>query len=198
MNYKTIKKQCEGVYKDKGSKFICILFPLLDEETFVKKLQEIKAEHKNARHWCYSYRLGHEGIIYRINDDGEPSGTAGKPIHNQLLSNSLTNVAAIVVRYFGGTKLGTSGLIKAYKSATSEAINSAVIEEKEVSNYFEITFDYAQMPAVMKWVRQNNLKTTNQNFDLDCSITVVTPVIIGSIFLNTLPLKVNFELIKCA
>lgn len=198
MKYKTIKKQCEGIYKDKGSKFICILFPLTDEETFVKKLQEIKVEHNNARHWCYSYRLGHEGNIYRINDDGEPSGTAGKPIHNQLLSNSLTNVAAIVVRYFGGIKLGTSGLIKAYKGATSEAISSAIIEEKELSNYYEITFNYDQMPAVMKWVRQNNLKTSNQNFDLHCSITIVAPAINGSNFLSTLPFKVNFELVKCA
>lgn len=198
MQFKTITKETEGIYKKKGSKFIAVIFPVHSEEAFLEKLQAIKEAHSSARHCCYAYRLEPEGKIFRANDDGEPSGTAGKPILNQLLSAEITNTAVVVVRYFGGTKLGASGLIRAYKEATIDAINVAEVVTNLVHNYFLIEFSYDEMPSVMKWVRQNNLETEEQKFNLNCSLVVKHPIEKDDQFLKKLPLNTKYKLLKTA
>lgn len=167
--YKTIQELSEGVYRDKGSKFIAYLYPLSSENDIKDIITELKAEHPKARHHCWAFRLSPDRTVFRINDDGEPSGTAGRPILNTLLSNELTNVLAVVVRYFGGTLLGVPGLINAYKSATAEAVKNAKIIEKTVNSVFRIEFGHPQMNEVMKIVKEEDLKISNQNFDLNCS-----------------------------
>lgn len=167
--YKTIQEPSEGVYRDKGSKFIAYLYPLSSENDIKDIITELKAEHPKARHHCWAFRLSPDRTVFRINDDGEPSGTAGRPILNTLLSNELTNILAVVVRYFGGTLLGVPGLINAYKSATAEAVKNAKIIEKTVNSVFRIEFGHPQMNEVMKIVKEEDLKISNQNFDLNCS-----------------------------
>lgn len=167
--YKTIQELSEGVYRDKGSKFIAYLYPLISENDIKDIITALKAEHPKARHHCWAFRLSPDRTVFRLNDDGEPSGTAGRPILNTLLSNELTNVLAVVVRYFGGTLLGVPGLINAYKSATVEAVKNAKIIEKTVNSVFRIEFGHSQMNEVMKIVKEEDLKISNQNFDLNCS-----------------------------
>jgi len=168
--YKTIQKLSEGVYRDKGSKFIAYLYPLSSENDIKNIITALKAEHPKARHYCWAFRLSPDRTVFRLNDDGEPSGTAGRPILNTLLSNELTNVLAVVVRYFGGTLLGVPGLINAYKSATVEAVKNAKIIEKTVNSVFRIEFGHPQMNEVMKIVKDEDLKISNQKFDLNCSL----------------------------
>ncbi|MCF8453627.1 MAG: YigZ family protein [Pedobacter sp.] len=167
--YKTIQELSEGVYRDKGSKFIAYLYPLSSENDIKDIITALKAEHPKARHHCWAFRLSPDRTVFRLNDDGEPSGTAGRPILNTLLSNDLTNILAVVVRYFGGTLLGVPGLINAYKSATVEAVKNAKIIEKTVNSVFSIEFGHPQMNEVMKIVKEEDLKISNQNFDLNCS-----------------------------
>ena len=167
--YKTIHELSEGIYRDKGSKFIAYLYPLSSENDIRDIITALKAEHPKARHHCWAFRLSPDRTVFRLNDDGEPSGTAGRPILNTLLSNELTNVLAVVVRYFGGTLLGVPGLINAYKSATVEAVKNAKIIEKTVNSVFRIEFGHPQMNEVMKIVKEEDLKISNQNFDLNCS-----------------------------
>lgn len=170
--YKTIQEISEGVYRDKGSKFIAYLYPLNSENDIKDIITALKAEHPKARHHCWAFRLSPDRTVFRLNDDGEPSGTAGRPILNTLLSNELTNVMAVVVRYFGGTLLGVPGLINAYKSATVEAVKNANIIEKTVNSVFRIEFGHPQMNEVMKIVKEEALKISNQNFDLNCSFSL--------------------------
>ncbi len=170
--YKTIQEISEGVYRDKGSKFIAYLYPLNSENDIKDIITVLKAEHPKARHHCWAFRLSPDRTVFRINDDGEPSGTAGRPILNTLLSNELTNVLAVVVRYFGGTLLGVPGLINAYKSATVEAVKNANIIEKTVNSVFRIEFGHPQMNEVMKIIKEEDLKISNQNFDLNCSFVL--------------------------
>ncbi|MDO8991466.1 MAG: YigZ family protein [Daejeonella sp.] len=167
--YKTIQELSEGVYRDKGSKFIAYLYPLSSENDIKDIIIALKAEHPKARHHCWAMRLSPDRTVFRLNDDGEPSGTAGRPILNTLLSNELTNVMAVVVRYFGGTLLGVPGLINAYKSATVEAVKNAKVIEKTVNSVFRIEFGHPQMNEVMKVVKEEDLKISSQNFDLNCS-----------------------------
>ncbi len=167
--YKTIGQLSEGIYKDKGSKFIAYLYPINSENDIKEIISSLKAEHSKARHHCWAFRLSPDRTVFRLNDDGEPSGTAGRPILNTLLSNELTNILAVVVRYFGGTLLGVPGLINAYKSATIEAVKNAKIIEKTVNSTFIIEFGHPQMNEVMKIVKEEDLKTSNHNFDLNCS-----------------------------
>jgi uncharacterized YigZ family protein len=167
--YKTIQELSEGVYRDKGSKFIAYLYPISSGNDIKDIIIALKAEHPKARHHCWAVRLSTDRTIFRLNDDGEPSGTAGRPILNTLLSNELTNVLAVVVRYFGGTLLGVPGLINAYKSATVDAVKNAKIIEKTVNLVFSIEFGHTQMNEVMKIVKDEDLKISNQNFDLNCS-----------------------------
>ncbi len=167
--YKTIQEPSEGVYRDKGSKFIAFLYPVISENDVKEIISALKAEHPKARHHCWALRLSPDKTVFRLNDDGEPSGTAGRPILNTLLSNELTNILAVVVRYFGGTLLGVPGLINAYKSATMEAVTNAIIIEQTVKSVFNIDFSHSQMNEVMKVIKDEDLKITNQNFDLNCS-----------------------------
>lgn len=168
--YKTIDISAEGIYKEKGSKFIARIRHVESEDDCKEALVEIKKEFHDARHHCYAYRIDPENEQFRSNDDGEPSGTAGKPILNQLYSHELFNVMVIVVRYFGGTKLGTSGLINAYKTATQEAIASAKIKKRFVTRQLELNFKYPSMNDVMRVVKEENLKIYDQYYKLDCVI----------------------------
>lgn len=162
--YHTIESITEGVFRAKGSKFISIAMPVTSENEIKEKLGEIKKKYFDARHFCYAYILGFDKSVYRINDDGEPSGTAGRPIYGQLLSKDLTNILVVVVRYFGGTKLGVSGLIQAYKEATKDALEAAKIIEKTVDESYLVTLEYKQMNKVMQILKNDYVKITNQSF----------------------------------
>ncbi len=190
--YFTIAKPAEGLYKDKGSKFIAYSFPVSAEEEIKKHLSDLRKQHHSARHHCYAYRLGADKLIYRSNDDGEPSGTAGKPILGQINSKDLTDVLIVVVRYFGGTLLGVSGLINAYKQAAIDVINNATIIEKIVTELFEIKFDYLQMNDVMKIIKDENLEIKSQNFELNCSLVFSVRKN------NSLKVQEMFSKIKCS
>ena len=168
--YYSISNPCEGLYKDKGSKFIGYAFPVSSEEEIKTHLAALRREHHSARHHCFAYRLGADKLTYRVNDDGEPSSTAGKPILGQIQSKDLTDILIVVVRYFGGTLLGVSGLINAYKQAAADTIAQSVIIEKIVKEKFEIKFDYLQMNQVMKIIKDENLEIQLQNFELSCSL----------------------------
>ena len=167
--YKTVDQPAEGIFRDKGSKFIAYIYPILGETEIKAILQQLKAEHPKARHHCWAYRLGMDTSNYRINDDGEPSGTAGRPILNSLLSAELTNVFVVVVRYFGGTLLGVPGLINAYKSATIAAIENSNIIEKTENVVYSVKCDYLQLNQVMRIIKETDLVVKSQSFDLECS-----------------------------
>lgn len=171
-DYKTIKTSATGIYKDKGSKFIAISRYVSSEEEFKVFLEETKKEYYDARHHCYAWRLGLEDEKYRSNDDGEPSGTAGKPILNQIQSYELFNTAVIVVRYFGGTKLGVSGLISAYKSATRDALAQSVIVKRFIYNTLEIRFKYPRLNDIMRIVKEEKIYISEQIFELECLLRV--------------------------
>lgn len=170
--YKTIRQASEGTFRDKGSKFIAFLYPVRSENEIKDIISNLKALHPKARHHCWALRLSPDRTVFRLNDDGEPSGTAGRPILNTLLSYELTNVLAIVVRYFGGTLLGVPGLINAYKTATVEAIKQAEIIEQTVNLMYRIRFGHPLMNNVMKVIKEEDLIISNQNFDLNCSFDV--------------------------
>jgi len=170
--YKTISKPAESNFRDHASKFIGYLYPIRNEEEVKQILLVLKKQHYDATHHCFAYRLGSKGEAFRANDDGEPSGTAGKPILNQLLSAQITNVLAVVVRYFGGTKLGVPGLINAYKEATKEAIEAATIIEETVNERMEVKFEYAAMNEVMRVVKDLNLTIVNQEMNLTCMMVI--------------------------
>ncbi|MBR5784340.1 MAG: YigZ family protein [Bacteroidales bacterium] len=168
--YKTIASTSEGIYKEKGSKFLAFAIPVVSEIEIKEHIDKIKKEYYDARHHCYAYILGADKATYRINDDGEPSGTAGRPIHGQLLSKDLTNTLVVVVRYFGGIKLGVSGLITAYKAATKDALDNAVVIEKTSNDVYRIEFEYVLMNDVMRLLKDEGLEQFNQRFELNCSI----------------------------
>lgn len=170
--YQTISGKAEGLYKEKGSKFIALAYPVTSEEEVKDILASLRKEYHDARHHCYSYIIGFKGEQWRANDDGEPSGTAGRPIHGQIQSFNLTNTLIVVIRYFGGTKLGVSGLINAYKTAAAEALGHAAVIVKTVKDIYKITFDYLAMNDIMKLVKDENLSIMEQNFDISCFITV--------------------------
>ena len=168
--YKTIKYPSQGVYKEKGSKFLAFAYPIATEAEAKARLDELRKQYFDARHHCYAYILGADKAAYRINDDGEPSSTAGKPIYGQLLSHDLTNIIIVVVRYFGGIKLGVPGLINAYRTAAKDAIDNAIIIERNITEVYNLQFTYEQMNSVMKILKDNNLPQCNQKFELDCSL----------------------------
>ncbi len=170
--YLTIDTPSEGLFKDKGSKFIAYAYPFRDESRLKDIIAEVKAQHPKARHHCWAYRLTPDRSVYRVNDDGEPSGTAGRPILNVLLSKDMTNVFVVVVRYFGGTLLGVPGLIHAYKTAAQEALDAAIVVEKTVNDIYRLEFDYLQMNAVMRLVKEENLPILEQQFDNNCSMDI--------------------------
>lgn len=169
-SFKTIKAPSEGIYKEKGSKFIAFAIPINSEPQFKEELSKIKKEYHDAGHHCYGFSVGAEGKLYRYSDDGEPNNSAGKPIYGQLLSFGVTNVAIIVIRYFGGTKLGVGGLITAYKEAAKDALNNATIIEQEITESLTINFKYESMNAIMGLVKSFDLEIVEQRFELDCMI----------------------------
>ena len=164
-SYKTLSTTSSAEYKDKGSRFIGYAYPVSTEEQIHELLHQLRKEHIKARHFCYAYRLGLDNTVFRANDDGEPSGTAGKPILGQIDSHALTNSFIVVVRYFGGTLLGTSGLIQAYRAAAAEAIAANSIIEKVLHDVYCYTFDYAHMPDVMQIVKKLELKILSEQYD---------------------------------
>ncbi len=168
--YNTIDLPSEGIYKEKGSKFITYAYPVYSEEEIKEHVATLKKKYYDARHHCFAWQLGTDGLQYRANDDGEPSGTAGKPILGQLRSHELTNILVVVIRYFGGIKLGTSGLIHAYKEATIDAINNATIIEKTVNDVYRVEFDYGVMNAIMRIMKEENPIIFKQDFNLRCAI----------------------------
>ncbi len=175
--YKTITDPVtDALIKIKGSKFYGLLFHVTNEEDVKKNLKFTQELYPQATHYCYAYRLGIEGENYRANDDGEPSGTAGLPIYNQLMSFEITNVLLIVVRYFGGTKLGVGGLIKAYKESAQFTIEQAEITTKELSETYQLTFDYSHQSSVMTLLKKLNLETLSFDFSEKCKILIEIPL----------------------
>lgn len=168
--YKTITSPSTGSYSEKRSKFLAYAFPVQTEQQVKERLTEIQKKHNDARHHCYAYILGPRKDAYRMNDNGEPSGTAGRPIHGQLMSKDLTNTLVIVVRYFGGIKLGVSGLQNAYKIAAKEALEAATIIEKTIDETYEVTFEYLQMNNVMQLMKDPYVTIISQQSDLNCTI----------------------------
>jgi uncharacterized YigZ family protein len=168
--YKTIKSASQGLFKEKGSRFFSFAVPVSDQEEIKPLLDKIKKEHHEARHHCFAYMIGHERNIWRVNDDGEPSGTAGRPILGQINSFDLTNIILVVSRYFGGTLLGVSGLINAYRSAATSALLNAEIIERTLQEYYEIIYPYVSMNDVMRILKELNLGQSEQSFDLECRI----------------------------
>ncbi len=172
--YKTIAGNAEGLYKEKGSKFIATAFTVTSEEEVKQALAEVKKKYYDARHHCYAYMIGPDKSCFRSSDDGEPSGTAGKPILNQILSKDVTNVCVIVVRYFGGIKLGVSGLINAYKTAARDALDNAVVIEKTVDEVYSLEFAYPLMNDVMRVMKEEGLEQRNPRFEIDCYLEFST------------------------
>lgn len=170
--YKTLSNMAEGTYKEKGSRFLSFAYPVSSEEEVKALVSGLKSKYFDARHHCYAYRLGAEKKIFRTNDDGEPSSTAGKPILGQLLSHDLTDVLIVVVRYFGGTKLGVSGLIQAYREAAADAIRQAEVVEKTVDETIRIRFDYGIQNEVMKVIKELEPVVLERNFDLSCRMAL--------------------------
>ena len=198
-SYKTIKQASkEGLFKDKGSKFYGYAFPVTNEEEIKEKIELLKKQHYNARHWCYAWQLGKNYDHYRANDDGEPSNSAGMPIYGQLQSFNVTNVLVVVVRYFGGTKLGVGGLIKAYKNGAKLALENSIIIYKTIDEVFLIKFEYPEMNTIMRIIKDENISIINQKMELDCqfiiSIRKKEAIRIFKIFENTY--KVSIKVLK--
>lgn len=168
--YKTIEGTAEGLYKDKGSKFLSFAYHVESEAEVKSIVDGIKKKYFDARHHCYAYILGAEGTTFRANDDGEPSGTAGRPIHGQLMSAGVTNTLVVVVRYFGGILLGTSGLIVAYKTAAKDALDHAKVVECTVDVMYRVKFDYLDMNDVMRILKDLDLVPRNQQYDMKCQL----------------------------
>lgn len=169
--YLTIEKPAEAIFKDKGSKFLAYAYPVENDQQIKEILNQLKKEHHTANHHCYAYRLGADKMNFRANDDGEPNNTAGKPILGQIQSNDLTNVLIVVVRYFGGTLLGVSGLINAYKNSAADVIKVSSIIEKQILFNYSIQFYFEHLNDVMKLLKQLDCKITNQQFDNNCEIS---------------------------
>lgn len=171
--YKTILQPSEEVlFKDKNSKFFGYAYPISNEEEVKEILTELKKQHHQARHWCYAFQLGTETKQYRANDDGEPNNSAGMPIYGQILSFDVTNVLVVVVRYFGGVKLGVSGLINAYKTGAQMALENVEIVEKTIDKHYLVNFDYKNMNKVMRVIKEKNINLVNQKMELDCEIEI--------------------------
>ena len=171
-SYKTIRAVSEGYYSEKRSRFISYAIPVRTLEEVKEAVAKYRKEYYDARHVCWAYMLGHERLNFRANDDGEPSSTAGKPILGQINSNELTDILIVVIRYFGGIELGTSGLIVAYRTAAAEAIAAAEIEERTVDETFTIQFEYPYLNSVMRIVKEDGPTILAQQFEMDCEMTL--------------------------
>lgn len=171
--YRTLTKASEEVlFKDRNSKFFGYAFPVKHEEEIKQHLEELRKKHHSARHWCYAWQLGKDDFHFRANDDGEPSNSAGMPIYGQIQSFDVTNILIVVVRYFGGVKLGVGGLINAYRTAAQMALEASNIVTRTIDKRFEIAFDYPEMNKVMRVIKENNLNVIDQILELDCRIII--------------------------
>jgi len=167
--YKTILIASEAsLYKEKGSKFYGYAIPVLTENDISEQIERLKKEHHKARHWCYAWQLGKEYTSFRVNDDGEPSNSAGQPIYGQILSKEVTNVLIVVVRYFGGVKLGVGGLVRAYKTAAQLALESCNIITKTIDNHYELTFEYKDMNKLQRIIKKYNVNIIGQELEMAC------------------------------
>lgn len=171
-SYKVVTTPGEGLYKEKGSKFFAEAFPVHSEAEVKAKVAEIKKKYFDAKHHCYAFIIGPDKSCYRSSDDGEPSGTAGKPILNQILSKDLTNVCVVVTRYFGGQLLGVPGLINAYKTSAREALDNCGVMEKTVDEVYSVSFGYPLLNEVMRILKEENLEQRNTKFELDCYLEI--------------------------
>jgi len=173
--YKTLAKPSEEIlYKEKNSKFFGYAFPVTNEDEIKNHLETLRKQHHGAVHFCYAFQLGTDKIQYRANDDGEPSNSAGMPIYGQIQSFGVTNVLVVVVRFFGGVKLGVGGLISAYRTSAQMALENAEIVEKTIDIFFKIDFDYKNMNKVMRIIKEKNLSIISQNMNESCEITIAT------------------------
>lgn len=170
--YRSISGTSEGLFKDNGSRFIAKAYPVESEDEVKQIVSSLKKEYHDARHHCYAYRLGYRGDVFRANDDGEPSSSAGRPILGQIDSNGLSDILIVVVRYFGGIKLGIPGLIRAYRTSSADAISNAEIITKVAVKRYRLVFGYMQMNSVMKLVKDMSLEQSGQDFGTECSMTV--------------------------
>ena len=184
--YKTISAESKGSYKEKGSKFLAFAFPVISEAEVREKLSRLRKEYHDARHHCYAYRLGFDKSVFRINDDGEPSGTAGRPIYGQIVSHDLTQVMIVVIRYFGGIKLGVPGLINAYKTSSKDAIDNASIITKIIQEEYQVRFEYTVMNSVMKILKEEDAVILSQKFDNACILDFSIRKTSGDKILNRL------------
>jgi uncharacterized YigZ family protein len=177
MNYKdtyfTILKPTNGdLFKDKNSKFYGYAFPVTDEGQVKSHIENLKKEHYSARHWCYAYQIGTESIQYRVNDDGEPNNSAGMPIYGQIQSFNLTNILIVVIRYYGGVKLGVGGLINAYRTSAQLAIEASKIIERTINDKFQLNFKYNNMSKVMRLLKENDVEIINQVLEISCLLEI--------------------------
>ena len=171
--YRTLAASSEEtLFKDRGSKFFGYAFPVQSEEEVKLQIDELRAQHSNARHFCYAFQLGVKNISYRANDDGEPNNSAGMPIYGQIQSFNITNVLVVSVRYFGGTKLGVGGLINAYRNSAKLAIEASQIIVKTINVRFRISFPYHLMNKVMRIIKEQNIQIVNQNLELNCTYII--------------------------
>ena len=171
--YKTIEiAKGNALFKEKGSKFIGYVYPVTSEDEVKMHVDALKKKHHTARHWCYAWQLGVEEVQYRANDDGEPNNSAGQPIYGQILSKEITNVLVVVVRYFGGTKLGVGGLISAYKTTAKLILDEAEIVEKTIDVFYQIIFEYHDMNKVMRIIKEQDLNLIQQKMELNCEFII--------------------------
>lgn len=191
--YYSIAAPAEGIFKDQKSKFLSFAFPVESEMEVKEQLEKIRREYHDARHHCVAFRIGYDGAVWRASDDGEPSGTAGRPILGQIDSASLSDVAVVVVRYFGGIKLGVPGLIAAYKAATFDAIQNAQIIKKVAGRWYSLSYDYSQMPEVMKIVKEFSLPQRFQDFSQECRLQVRVRLSLEKDFLERINNLTNFK-----
>ena len=190
--YNTIEKPFEGeVFKDKGSKFFSYAFPVSNEIQIKECIEELKAKHHKARHWCYAWRLGEEAVRFRANDDGEPSNSAGQPILGQLQSFDVSNILIVVVRYFGGTKLGVGGLINAYRSSAKLVLETSGIVEKTIDVRYRLVFEYEHLDKVMRIVKERNLTIEFQKMEMNCDFEISVRK------KNAEKTKLDFENLRC-
>jgi uncharacterized YigZ family protein len=198
-SYKTIQAPAEGNYKEKGSKFMGFAFPVQSEAEVKERINELKKRYFDARHHCFAYTLGADKTKFRAFDDGEPNHSAGDPILGQIRSKNLTNILVVVIRYFGGVKLGVGGLISAYKAAAEDALNSSVIVEKEIRQAYVIEYPYVSTPDVMKLAKEFDLVMQNQSFEEECKMEVSVSVRSKTSFeekiqlLNALGVKISLK-----
>lgn len=194
-DYLSIGAPSEGLYKDNGSRFISFAYPCNSSDKAEELVKALRKEYYDATHHCYAYRIGKDGQTWRANDDGEPSSTAGRPILGEIMSRNLSDILVVVVRYFGGIKLGVPGLIKAYRSATQAALDKASTTVKTATQPMHITFPYASTDKVLKELRKRNIETSDKVFETECSLTAHIPSSIIEQLSNTL-LKIDGVLIR--